>query len=213
MHEHMLMIDENIEYVLLPSLLEEEITKKEKRLYSLPVRMGGLGISNFSEKCNHDYDASKKVSKPLTNLIIQQSEKLPSSTETLELRAEVQKSKNDRLNNLLHEVKNILMPEQNRAVQQAKQKGTSSWLNVLPLEDHGFTLTKGEFHDALVLRYNKPLCSLLSNCPCGQKFNVTHALICKKGGFVTTRHSNIHDFEANLLRIVHNNVEVEPQLQ
>ena len=27
------------------------------------------------------------------------------------------------------------------------------------------------------------------------------------------RHSNIHDFEANLLRITHNNVEVEPQLQ
>ena len=63
--------------------------------------MGGLGISNFSEKCKHDYDASKKGSKPLTNLIIQQSEKLTSSTETLELRAEVQKSKSDRLNNLL----------------------------------------------------------------------------------------------------------------
>ena len=85
MHEHMLKIDEKIENVLLPSLLVEEVTKKEKLLYSLPVRMGGLGISNFSEKCKHDYDASKKVSKPLTNLIIQQSEKLPSLTETLEL--------------------------------------------------------------------------------------------------------------------------------
>ena len=134
-------------------------------------------------------------------------------TETLELRAEVQKSKNDRLNNLLHEVENTLMPEQNRAVQQAKQKGASSWLNVLPLEDHGFTLTKGEFRDAIALRYNKPLRSLPSNCTCGQKFNVTHALNCKKGGFVIMRHNNIHDFEANLLRIVHNDVEVEPQLQ
>ena len=27
------------------------------------------------------------------------------------------------------------------------------------------------------------------------------------------RHNNIRDFEANLLRIVHNDVEVEPQLQ
>ena len=105
------------------------------------------------------------------------------------------------------------MPEQNRAVQQAKQKGTSSWLNVLPLEDHGFTLTKGEFRDELALRYNKTLRSLPSNCPCGQKFNVTHALNCKKGGFMIMRHNNIRDFEANLLRIVHNDVEVEPQLQ
>ena len=149
----------------------------------------------------------------MTNLIIEQLEKLPSSTETLELRAEVQKSKNNRLNNLLHEVENTLMPEQNRAVQQEKQKGASSWLNVLPLEDHGFTLTKGEFRDALALRYSKPLRSLPSNCPCGQKFNVTHALHCKKGVFVIMRHNNIRDFEANLLRIVQNDVEVEPQLQ
>ena len=132
-------------------------------------------------------------------------------TETLELRAEVQKSKNDRLNNLLHEVENTLMPEQNRAAKQAKQKDASSWL--ISLEDHGFTLTKGEFRDALALRYNKPLYSLLSNCPCGQKFNVTHALNCKKGGFVTMRHNNIRDFEANLIRIMQNDVEVESQLQ
>ena len=105
------------------------------------------------------------------------------------------------------------MLEQNRAVQQAKQKGASSWLNVLPFEDHGFTLTKGEFRDAIALRYNKPLRSLPSNCPCGQKFNVTHALNCKKGSFVIMRHNNIRDFEANLLRIVLNDVEVEPQLQ
>ena len=175
--------------------------------------MGGLGISNFSKKCKHNYDASKKVSKPLTNLIIQQSEKLPSLTEILELRAEVPKSKSNRLNNLLNEVENTLMPEQNRAVQQVKQKGTSNWLNVLPLEDHGFTLTKGDFRDALALHYNKPLRSLPLNCLCGQKLNVIHALNCKKGGFVTIGHNNIDDFEANLLRIVHNDVEVEPQLQ
>ena len=74
MHENMLKIDEKIGNVLLLSLLGEEVTKKENLLYCLSVRMGGLGISNFFEKCKHDYDASKKVSKPLTNLIIQQSE-------------------------------------------------------------------------------------------------------------------------------------------
>ena len=127
MDEHMLKVDEKTENVLLPSLVGEEVTKKEKLLYSLPVRIGGLSSSNFSEKCKHDYNASKKVSKPLTNLTSQQSEKLPSLTETLELRAEVPKSKSDRLKNLLHEVENTLMPEQNKQnKQQAKQKGTSS---------------------------------------------------------------------------------------
>ena len=59
MHESMLKADEKIENVLLPSLLGEEVTKKEKILYSLPVRMSGLGASIFSEKPNHEYDASK----------------------------------------------------------------------------------------------------------------------------------------------------------
>ena len=69
-HEQMLKVDQKIENVLLPSPLGEQVTKKEKFLYSLPVRMGGLGISIFFffvEKCKHDYDASKKVSKPLSN--------------------------------------------------------------------------------------------------------------------------------------------------
>ena len=118
----------------------------------------------------------------------------------------MQKSKNYRLKNLLHEVENTLMPEQNRAVKKAHQV-------ILLLEDHGFTLTKGEFRDPLALHCNKTLRSLPSNCPCGQKFNVTHVLNCKKGGFMTMRHNNIRDFEANLLRIVHNDIEVEPQLQ
>ena len=70
MHKQTLKVDEKIENVLLPSLLGEEVTKKKKLLYFLPVRIGGLGISNFSEKCKHDYDASEQVSKPLINLII-----------------------------------------------------------------------------------------------------------------------------------------------
>ena len=70
--------------------------------------MAGLGISNFSEKCKHDYDASKKVAKSLTNLIIQQPEKLPSLTETLELKPEVQKS--NRLNNLLPNKLTLKLP-------------------------------------------------------------------------------------------------------
>ena len=45
-----------------------------------------------------------------------------------------------------------------------------------------------------------------SKCPCGQKFGVNPALNCK-------HHNNIRDFEANLLRKVHNQVETEPPLQ
>ena len=50
-------------------------------------------------------------------------------------------------------------------------------------------------------------------CPCGQKYNVTHALNCKKGGFVAMRHNNLRDFEADMLSKIVNDVETEPELQ
>ena len=52
-----------------------------------------------------------------------------------------------------------------RVVKQAQEKVAGSCLNVLPLEEQGFTLTKREFRDALSLRYNKPLHGLSSKCP------------------------------------------------
>ena len=106
-----------------------------------------------------------------------------------------------------------LEPNVLRAVQHSKEKGASNWLSAIPLADQGFTLNKGEFRDAISLRYDKTLRGLPSKCSCGQLYNVTHALNCKKGGFVIIRHNNIRDFEANLLRKVCNDVETEPKLQ
>ena len=100
-----------------------------------------------------------------------------------------------------------------RATDQNCEKGASSWLSVLPLSDHGFTLNKAEFHDALALRYNRNITNLPSKCVCGEIFDVNHAMNCKKGGFVSIRHDTIRDFEANLLNKVCNDVETEPKLQ
>ena len=35
----------------------------------------------------------------------------------------------------------------------AQEKGTSSWLTTLPINEFGFALYKGAFQDALALRY------------------------------------------------------------
>ena len=91
--------------------------------------------------------------------------------------------------------------------------GASSWLSVLPLAEFGFALNKGELRDALSLRYGRPLRGLTAMCPCGQKYDVTHALNCKKGGFVTMRHNNLRNFEADMLSKIVNDVETEPALQ
>ena len=100
-----------------------------------------------------------------------------------------------------------------RAINQARDKGLSHWLSALPLEDEGFKLNKGEFRDALRLRYNKQLKRLPSNRPCGSKFDVCHALSRGRGGFVVMRHGEIRDITASMLNEICKDVEIEPRLQ
>ena len=96
--------------------------------------------------------------------------------------------------------------------QEEEKPGASSWLGALPLQEQGFNLTKGEFHDALSLRYNRPVQNLPSKCPCDAAFNVTHALDCHRGGFVNARHDQIRNFECSLLKTILQDVECEPGL-
>ena len=44
-------------------------------------------------------------------------------------------------------------------------------------------------------------------------FNMTHALDCKTGGFITIHHNRVRDFEVQLLAEICNDVEIEPPLQ
>ena len=92
-----------------------------------------------------------------------------------------------------------------------QRERTSSWLSVLPLEEHGFYLQKGEFRDALCLRYVLKLNYTPQTCSCGTQFIVNHAMICHIGGFPTIRHNEIRDITASLLTEVCH-VATEPQL-
>ena len=52
-----------------------------------------------------------------------------------------------------------------------------------------------------------------SVCVCGDRFNVDHAMICKRGGFFIQRHNELRGLKAEMLRMVCNGVETEPVLQ
>ena len=76
----------------------------------------------------------------------------------------------------------------------------------------GYDLNKEQFWDGLRIRYNWELRKLPSHFACGNKFNLTHALSCKKGGFVSLRHNEIRDITALLLDEVCTDVRKEPML-
>ena len=95
----------------------------------------------------------------------------------------------------------------------ATVRGASSWLTTLPLSEHGFTLHRSAFQDALALRYGWSPLRPPSLCACGTSFSVEHALSCPKWGLPSLRHNKIRDLTATLLTEVCSQVCVEPELQ
>ena len=214
MGEFLQPLDDVINQKLLPAILgTNTIQEQERNLYALPIRSGGLGIPIFTDKASNDFHTSLRITAPLAAIMVTQGNTLPDPAIVKATRAEERKLNNNLEKQHEEVVLGTLCEPTKRAVEQAKEKGASNWLSTLPLEDQGFTLNKGEFRDALAIRYNKELRGLPSKCPCGLPFNLNHALNCKRGGLVIIRHNNIRDFEANLLRQVCNDVETEPPLQ
>ena len=84
---------------------------------------------------------------------------------------------------------------------------------MLPLQDLEFKLNKREFRDAVKLHYGWPVEDFPSTCTCGEAFTVDHSMICKLGGFITQRHNELRDLEAEFLSMVCSDVEIEPVLK
>ena len=99
------------------------------------------------------------------------------------------------------------------AVKLAVEKGASSWLTAIPLDEYGFALQKSAFQDAIALCYGWLPLRTPANCVCGTSFSVEHALSCPKGGLPLIRHNEIRDLTAKLLTEVCSQVATEPELQ
>ena len=124
----------------------------EKDLLALPARLGGLGLLNPSHLSTTEYSASMKVTQPLVDHIIKQDEKYGYEIlqDQLSAKAEVHKSKQAQHSNAASTLKDFYSPFLAHAMDLSQEKGSSTSLSVLPLEEYGFALYKGAFHDALV---------------------------------------------------------------
>ena len=140
---------------LIPALTGRDVcSPDERKLLSLPARHGGLNIINPVNVANVEFNASKSISAPLTEMIVQQT--TPDAFEKPSLqsvKAAVKQQKGEQLENEITEVKEQLSPSLQRAMELASEKGASIWLTALPLQEQGFCLNKQEFKDALCLQY------------------------------------------------------------
>ena len=159
------------------------------------------------------YEASKTISAPHTALIVQQSlHLLPNEDEVKQLVNNVKSERLARSKDSAMLIDQKLPESLQKTLSRAQDKGASNWLTVIPLEDEGYVLYKEEFRDAICLRCGLTLKGLPSRCPCNNAFNMSHALNCKKGGFIHMRHDEIRNLEAKLLSEVCKDVAIEPKL-
>ena len=199
----------------IPAIAGKSISDLERDLFSLPVQMGGLGLCDPSSIADFEFEASVSITSPLIQEIIQQHTKFSAAVlgDQHQAKVDVVSSRHQWQASCLSELMSLLPDDLRRIVQLSSDKGASSWLSVLPIEEHGFALHKGAFRDALCLWYGWLPSSLPAKCVCGHGFIVDHAMNCSSSGFPTLRHNELRDFTAAVLSEVCHDIAVEPVLQ
>ena len=187
----------------------------ELELMRLPARFGGMSIDDPVVDSGRKHADSIECTANLTQQILENGADLMQSIELdCKNKAVVRQHHEASLKVKADDLQRRLPEAQQRAMAQAREKGGSSTLTTIPVAEHGFFFdVKADFHDHIHLRYCWPLDNLPSICPCGERFTVDHAQICKLSGFIHMRHDDPTDFLASCMKEVLNDVEVEPKLQ
>ena len=165
--------EEIISNNLIPALTNrdcpDQITRRVLSL-SLHVRNSGLAI-NQPDDYSRNYSDSQNHSAPLDasfDLIILEQDRTKKEIHKERLKTATQKQ---------NQIIGATNPDLLYALKLAREKG-ASWLNALPIENHGLWLTKLEFRYALWIRYGWDFKNMPSPCACGSPFVLFHALHC-----------------------------------
>src|SRR6185437_2821251 len=182
-------LEEVIRMEFLPALLRRDVTHIERDVLSLPARLGGLGITKPNVDCVNSHENSVKLSTPLIRLILRQEKYLDPEDIRMdvfhgrnEIDQETEKLQKLKLEQLLE----IAPDSLKAAMKTTVEKGASSWVTTTPLHEHGTVLHKGDFVDAVYMRYGWALPELPTSCACGAAFSLQHSLDCKLGGYRTS---------------------------
>ena len=209
-------LEDAISQSLIPAILGRKVNTLERAMLALPLGHGGLGFQNPTKTSDREYEASKKITEQLTELILNQDQDLSKvdKSQISKTKADLKLEKEIAYTAEKKRIENMITSEpKKRAFLMAGEKGSSSWLSALRLRSLGYCLNKKDFRDSLLLRYNWPIPDVCKHCACGMSNSVNHALTCKKGGYVTFRHDILVETEAELLREAKcRNVYTEPSL-
>ena len=153
--DNLIPLDSVINEKFIPALCGRDVTEAEREVLSMPVREGGLGIRVINEISSQSYHASRNITAPLVEQIKKQADSLPSEDIVKKARSTTMQRIHSIEEKNIEDIKLKQSEDMKRNLEQISEPGASSWMGALPLSQYGFDLNKGEFHDALCLRYKK----------------------------------------------------------
>ena len=206
-------IRDAIHHLFYPAVLGGPVSEFEVRLFDLPARAGGLGISDPVKSASVAFTSSLQSSAVLRAAISGQAEFSPTAHFDLldAIRREASAARGEHIQSALSALLSSVSASARRAIERAVDFGVSGWLTVLPLAQYHFDLSPQQFRDALSLRYNWSLMLMPPTCDgCGAAFTLSHALDCRRGGLVVRRHNEIRDALEDLASLAYKDVIREP---
>ncbi|PFX20828.1 hypothetical protein AWC38_SpisGene14690 [Stylophora pistillata] len=123
--------EEAISQVLIPAIVGRKCSKLDRDVLALPVRLGGLSLSNPCHEAAREHASSIHAGRQV-----------------------VKRGKGEELSEIADNLKQIVSRKTKRALELAQEKGSSVLVKVLPLQEHSFNLSKREFRDAFNIRYD-----------------------------------------------------------
>ena len=94
----------------------------------------------------------RSVNLSKISVIVEQSESRR-KPQLQSIKTDLRRQKQQETESAVQEIRESRSPPKQRMMDLLGEKGSSSWLSVLPLKDQGFNLNKRAFRDALNLRY------------------------------------------------------------
>ena len=128
----------------------------------------GMGTSSPVTMLATQFDRSSKSCQPLLDIICGKTENiLAARVEQQNIKHSLHQCHRRKLVDEATAIHNALPNELRPCNTSAQEKGVSAWFTALSIAQLSFALNKGEFRDAVPMRYNWPLQRVPENCACG----------------------------------------------
>ena len=200
----------------IPAILNRmhSCTDELREILTLPPKFGGMEIPDMTKNADSEYCYSQLATKKLMAALVEQHKIYKEDTTvTKATKSSITRHRHTRNDELKKNILSIMSESGKLTMELASEKGASSWLTALPVQQFRYLLNKQQFTDAVCLRYNLTLKDCPKVCACGHDNSVNHALVCKLGGYMSMQHNWLRDTFVRLMKSAKcSDVQTEPRL-